>query len=99
MPIAIAIAAFIDKSPDPVFPRWAGYFNFMVVMLILPDQLLFFFHSGPWSWNGLFGLWIPVTLFGGWFLVTFFLMRAAVLRAMKHPVDAVESLDAIATGS
>jgi hypothetical protein len=98
MPIAIAIAAFIDKSPDPVFPRWAGYFNFMVVMLILPDQLLFFFHSGPWSWNGLFGLWIPVTLFGGWFLVTFFLMRAAVLRAMQHPVDAVESLDAIATG-
>jgi hypothetical protein len=98
MPIAIAIAAFIDKSPDPVFPRWAGYFNFMVVMLILPDQLLFFFHSGPWSWNGLFGLWIPVTLFGGWFLVTFFLMRAAVLRAMQHPVAADESLDAIATG-
>jgi hypothetical protein len=97
MPIAIAIAAFIDKSPDPVFPRWAGYFNLMVVMLILPDQLLFFFHSGPWSWNGLFGLWIPVTLFGGWFLVTFFLMRAAVLRAKRNPAPAVESLDAIST--
>jgi MFS family permease len=98
MPIAIGIAAFIDKSPDPVFPRWAGYFNFMVVMLIMPDQLLFFFHSGPWSWNGLFGLWIPVTLFGGWFLVTFFLMRAAVQRASRNPGPAAESLDPITTG-
>lgn len=99
LPVAIAIGAFIDKSPDPVFPRWAGYFNIMVVMLILPDQLLFFFHSGPWSWNGLFGLWIPVVLFGAWFLVTFYLMRAAVLRATRNPSPAVESLDTIATGS
>src|SRR5271156_2293166 len=98
LPVAIAVAAFIDKTPDPVFPRWAGYFNLMVVMLILPDQLLFFFHSGPWSWNGLFGLWIPVTLFGGWFLVTFYLMRAAVLRAVRNPSPAVENLDAVATG-
>lgn len=98
MPVAIAIAAFIDKGPEPVFPRWSGYVNIMIVMLILPDQLLFFFHSGPWSWNGLFGLWIPVVLFGGWFLVTFFLMRAAVLRAKRDPVPSVESLDAIATG-
>jgi hypothetical protein len=88
IPISIGIAAFIDKSSDPVFPRWAGYFNFMCVMLIIPDQLLFFFHSGPWSWNGLFGLWIPVTLFGGWFLVTFWLMRAAALRAKQNPAPA-----------
>jgi hypothetical protein len=98
MPVAIAIAAFIDKSPDPVFPRWSGYANLMIVMLILPDQLLFFFHSGPWSWNGLFGLWIPVVLFGGWFLLTFYLMRAAVLRAKRNPAPAVESLDAVTTG-
>lgn len=99
LPIAIAIAAFIDKSPAPVFPRWAGYANIMIVMLILPDQLLFFFHSGPWSWNGLFGLWIPVVLFGGWFLLTFFLMRAAILRASRNPGFTVENLDAVATGS
>lgn len=98
MPVAIAIAAFIDKSPDPVFPRWSGYVNIMIVLLILPDQLLFFFHSGPWSWNGLFGLWIPVVLFGGWFLVTFYLMRAAVVRARRNPAPAVESPDAIAAG-
>ena len=49
------------------------------------------------SWNGLFGLWIPVVLFGAWFLVTFYLMRAAVLRTTRNPGHAVESLDAVAT--
>ena len=80
IPLAIAVAAFSDKSPNPVFPRWAGFFNVMVVLGLLPDQLLFFFHSGPFAWNGLFGLWIPLGLFGGWFLVVFWLMRAAILR-------------------
>lgn len=80
IPLAIAVAAFCDKSPNPVFPRWAGFFNVMVVLGLLPDQLLFFFHSGPFAWNGIFGLWIPLTLFGAWFVVTFWLMRRAILR-------------------
>lgn len=80
LPIAVAVAAFCDKSPDPVFPRWAGYANAAVVFMILPDQLLFFFHSGPFAWNGLFGLWIPLVLFGGWFVLMFWLMRRAILR-------------------
>lgn len=85
IPIAIAIAAFCDKSPNPVFPRWSGYFNIMIVLGILPDQLLFFFHSGPFAWNGLLGLWIPVTLFGIWFIVMFWLLRRAILRERLEP--------------
>lgn len=80
IPLAIAVAAFCDRSPNPVFPRWAGYFNIMIVLAILPDQLLFFFHTGPFAWNGIFGLWIPLVLFGGWFLTMFWLMRRAILR-------------------
>jgi hypothetical protein len=80
LPLAIAVAAFCDKSPNPVFPKWVGYFNLLVVVLILPDQLLFFFHSGPFAWSGLFGLWIPLVVFGAWFLVNFAVLRAAILR-------------------
>ena len=76
LPIAVAIAAFVDKSENPVFPRWMGYFNAWVVALIIPDQLLFFFHSGPFAWNGLFGLWVPAGVFGLWFIVT----TAVILR-------------------
>ncbi|OMC33138.1 hypothetical protein A5742_14695 [Mycolicibacterium fortuitum] len=70
LPLGVAIAAFTDKSPNPVFPRWMGYFNAWVVALIVPDQLIFFFHSGPFAWNGLFGLWVPAGVFGLWFIVT-----------------------------
>lgn len=80
IPLAIAVAAFCDKSPNPVFPRWSGYFNIMIVLAILPDQLLFFFQTGPFAWNGIFGLWIPLVLFGGWFLTIFWLLRRAILR-------------------
>jgi hypothetical protein len=80
LPLSIAVAAFCDKSATPVFPKWVGYFNLLVVTLLLPDQLLFFFHSGPFSWAGLFGLWIPLTMFGLWFVVIFAVLRKAILR-------------------
>lgn len=86
LPLAIAVGAFCDRSATPVFPRWSGYFNIMIVLMILPDQLLFFFKDGPFAWNGLIGLWIPVSLFGLWFVVTFWLMRRAILRERVTPV-------------
>ena len=86
LPIALAVAIFCDKSPNPVFPRWAGFANAAVVFMILPDQLLFFFHSGPFAWNGLFGLWIPLVVFGGWFLLMFLLLRRAILRDRQEGV-------------
>ena len=51
--ITIAIAAFIDKSPEPAFPRWFGYANLWLVILLLPGQMIFFFKTGPLAWNGL----------------------------------------------
>lgn len=81
MPLAVAGAAFADQRVDPPFPRWAGYLNLWLFVLIIPDQLLFFFHQGPLSWNGVFGLWVPVTAFAVWFLTTFHFVRRAALRS------------------
>jgi hypothetical protein len=75
LPLSLGVAAFVDNRERPVFPRWAGYFNIWVCVLIIPDQLLFFFHTGPFAWNGVFGLWIPVVSFFGWFAVTVHLLR------------------------
>jgi hypothetical protein len=62
--LTIAVASFMDKSPEPVFPRWFGYANLWVFMLLLPGQMIFFFKSGPFAW----------------FPVAFYLLRKAVLR-------------------
>lgn len=80
MPIAVTVAALLDRRPEPPFPRWAGYTNIFLAVAILPDQLLFFFHEGPFAWNGLFGLWLPVFEFSGFFLVNFYVLRLAILR-------------------
>jgi len=80
MYIAVAVAAFNDKSANPVFPRWAGYASIWVFVLLIPDQLLFFFKTGPFAWNGLLAFWVPLTVFCIWFLVIAWLMRRALLR-------------------
>jgi MFS family permease len=80
MPLAVALASLTDSSPEPVFPRWAGFANIWLMVLIIPDQLIFFFYTGPFAWNGLFGFWIPLTAFAGWFILTFVLLRKAILR-------------------
>ena len=78
MLVSVAIAAFVDESEKPVFPRWLGYFNIWAVIAFLPDQMLFFFKTGPFAWNGIFAWWIPVFTFFGWFVVMFFVLRKAV---------------------
>ena len=78
LPLSIAAAAFLDKRPDPIFPRWVGYLSLWAVLLWTPGEMLFFFHSGPFAWNGLFALYIPVVAFGTWMSVTVWaLLRAA----------------------
>ena len=79
-PIAIIVAAFTDKSPNPVFPRWVGWYNLWILVMIFPDMLLFFFHEGPFAWNGIFGFWVPLAGFGSWWIVMFFVLRKAILR-------------------
>lgn len=84
MPIVMVIAGLCDKSAVPIVPRWCAYANGWIVLTIIPDQLIFFFHSGPFSWNGLFGLWIPVTTFGIFFIMNFIVLRKAILRERVH---------------
>lgn len=83
MPLSTAAAAFWDKSPTPVFPRWSGYVSIWAVLLVIPDQLIFFFHSGAFAWNGLLGMWVPFTAFGGWTFLCFYLLRKEVLDQRK----------------
>ena len=80
MPLSVAVAAFCDKSANPVFPRWAGFVNLFLVLIMIPDQLLFFFHTGPFAWNGIFGLWVPLIGFSGFWVVSFYCLRITILR-------------------
>jgi hypothetical protein len=85
IPCCIVVAALSDKSVNPIYPRWMGFLNIFLVMMTVPDQLLFFFHSGPFAWNGLFGFWIPLVAFVTWFLSTSYMTRRAALIDLHRP--------------
>ena len=79
--ITIAIAIFRDKSAQPIFPRWVGFFNAWTALLFVPGGcLLAFFKSGPFAWNGIFTFWLPGGLFAVWFIV----MTMALLPAIRR---------------
>lgn len=76
--IALAAAVFIDAGDRPVFPRWFAYANLWVAFAFLPGPFLLFFHTGPFAWNGVVVFWIAGSVFGGWLIMCFVMLRRAI---------------------
>jgi hypothetical protein len=87
--MAIVVGIFSDRRPEPIFPRWLGYFNIFVSLSFIPASLLFFMKSGPFAWPGIFVWWIPAILFFVWYLV----MTYALLDALKREVAETAECD------
>lgn len=76
----VAVTIFSDRRATPLFPRWVGYLQVWISLSFVPAVIPFFVKSGPFSWNGIFVWWLPLTLFTVWFFTMFTLARKAVLR-------------------
>jgi hypothetical protein len=46
--------------PHSPFTRWLGYCVILSILGTEPSVLPFIFHTGPLSWNGVIGYWLPV---------------------------------------
>ncbi|HTK66041.1 MAG TPA: hypothetical protein VL595_26935 [Pseudonocardia sp.] len=89
--ITLAIASFLDKGEPRTFPRWFGYVNVWLIMLLLPGQMIFFFKTGPLAWNGLIAFYLAFIVFGLWFPVAFQVLRKATLRVRAQQEAAAAS--------
>lgn len=77
----ICIALCILMHPEQkVFPRWLGYFNAWVAVLLLPSALVLFLKTGPFAWNGILAFWLVLVVFCSWFLIMFNEVRKAINR-------------------
>ena len=85
VPISIAYAALADQADDPIIPRWAGWFNIWFEISLLPLVVIFWFHAGPFAWNGIFGFYLPFFIFFVWFFVMTWTIRRALPR-LGEPV-------------
>ena len=73
--IAIALLVFADTSDRPIFPRWSGYLCMWLALLIAAGALIAFFKSGPFAFNGLLALYVPVSAFFIWVIAMTVVMR------------------------
>jgi hypothetical protein len=76
--VVCGLAILKHAARNPVFPRWAGFFNLWSALIFLPGSLLPFFKAGPFACNGLLAFWLPGTIFGIWYIV----MQVLVLKAI-----------------
>lgn len=76
--LVIAAAVFSDRSVDPIYPRWFGYFCAWTALLYCPASLDVFFVDGPLAWNGLLSWWLSLVAFFAWLVVTTVLTFRAV---------------------
>jgi len=78
--ISIAWGALADDSENPLLPRWVGYFNLWFLLTLIPLSIIFFFKTGPFAWNGIFGFYLPFCIFWIWFFVMTYAVRKAIPR-------------------
>jgi hypothetical protein len=85
---SIGLAMLGDRRREPVFPRWAGYFNIWCAIVFAGGGLVICFHGGPFAWNGIFAFWIPLTVFTIWFVVmTKVLLQAIATQQLEQDVS------------
>jgi hypothetical protein len=91
--MSIGVAALRDKSPDPIWPRWAGYFNMWIAFSGIGGGLAVFFKHGPFAWNGLIGFWLPLSFFGIWLVITTYLLHTGIKRKAAAEEASAGSLE------
>jgi hypothetical protein len=86
--VAIGTAVLSDRNG--ILPRWVGYLNFWVAFLFTPDILAFFFHSGPFAWNGIFIFWLAFVAYAVFLVAMGLVLRQAVKDSPESaPVEPV----------
>lgn len=89
--IAIGTAILIDRRDDPILPRWLGYLNLWVALLIIPAGLVLFFKDGAFAWNGVIGFYVPLTAFCIWITSMTLTVHRALNRQIAEGTDPTDS--------
>lgn len=84
---AVGGAILADRGQPPVMPRWVGYLSIWAALLSAPGFAAILFHSGPFAWNGLLALWIPLVIFLVWWIT----LTVYLLKAIGKEADATAS--------
>jgi len=75
--VSFALAVIGDKAQKPVLPSWVGYLALSTGVSFFPAVLITYLKTGPFSYTGFIGLWLPLIMFGAWLCaLTILLLKA-----------------------
>lgn len=87
--VCLALAVYLDKRDEPVFPRWVAPFSIVTAIAIAPAVGAAVFKSGPLAWNGLISFWIRLGAFFVNTFVMFFVLRRAIKQEAAEEAELV----------
>lgn len=86
---AVTIAAAVLGNPETLIPRWFGFLNLWIAVLLLPGAALLLFKTGPLAYHGLLGYWIPLVAFALWMVAMAWAIRRSALATGTVAADPV----------
>ena len=78
--LCIGLGILSTDKPHDIYPRWLGFWNIWLAFTFVPGALLPFFHTGPFSWNGIFGFWVVLVGFFGWMMLNYIYTLKAIYK-------------------
>ncbi|RHW28167.1 hypothetical protein D0Z08_04035 [Nocardioides immobilis] len=91
--VAIGAGVLLDRSANPVLPRWYAYLSLWESLMILPAGLVLFFKDGPFAWDGLFGIWVPLVTFALWIGASVYCVHTALSRQIAEGSEPGRALE------
>lgn len=85
---AIGMSILSDDRADAAYPRWAGFLNLWIALMIIPAGLIIFFKDGPLAFDGLLALYMPLAVFFIWIVTMTALTITAIRRDPGEPTYA-----------
>jgi hypothetical protein len=88
---SIGYGALIDRRPKPVFPRWFGYLNIVLGVLLIPGAFVYLNKTGPLAWNGLLAYLLPTLVYFVWKIATPILLLRAITSEEAESAETEEA--------
>ena len=88
--LCLGLAVLLDAHPEPIFPRWVGYFSFAVALAMMPAAGAAVFRDGPLAWDGGVSFWLRNSSYGAFLVVMFFVLRRAIEREQLEELAAAD---------
>ena len=83
--VVIGLVVLFAKHDQNVIPRWAAYVSIWLGIAMVPASLTVFFKTGPFAWNGLIAVYLPLVIYSIWYNSIFYVIRKAILQQTRQP--------------